>query len=59
MDLINEKNVLSCKFVRIPARSPALSICGPLVVCRRDPTALAIKFASVVFPRPGGPQSKA
>ena len=42
-------------FVSIPARSPGFSIIGPEVEIIFVSNSFAIIFASVVFPRPGGP----
>jgi hypothetical protein len=41
------------------ARSPGLSSAGPEVTRTATPISLAITPASVVLPRPGGPESKA
>jgi hypothetical protein len=45
-------------FVRMPARSPAFSICGPEVVWSCVPAARAMRLAKVVLPKPGGPDSR-
>ena len=42
----------------MPARSPAFSICGPLVVWIFVPAVVAMILASVVFPSPGGPERR-
>src|SRR5713101_5850018 len=41
-----------------PARSPALSMVGPLAFLRFAPIALAMILASVVLPSPGGPLNR-
>src|SRR5687767_6126645 len=46
------------RLVSKPASSPAFSITGPLVFFTFTPMAFAMMFASVVFPRPGGPLSR-
>src|SRR6266850_6756671 len=45
----------SSRLVNKPARSPAFSMVGPLVLLRLAPIALARMLARVVLPRPGGP----
>ena len=50
-----KRTSFSFKFVRIAAKSPALLIAGPDVILISTPSSFAIIFASVVFPRPGGP----
>ncbi len=40
----------------IAARSPALSIAGPLVILKLTPSSFAIISARQVFPSPGGPE---
>jgi hypothetical protein len=49
MDLIDEQDVA------LPIKSPVRSRAGPEVVTIFEPMALAMMYASVVFPRPGGP----
>ena len=44
------------RLVRMAARSPVRSMAGPLVVWIFEPISLATTVASVVFPRPGGPE---
>ena len=44
-----------CSPESMPARSPGFSITGPAVVRMAAPISLAITYASVVLPRPGGP----
>ncbi len=44
--------------VRIAAMSPFRSIAGPEVVRIPTPISLAMMWASVVFPRPGGPERR-
>ena len=46
---------LSFKLVNIAAKSPAFSMEGPDVILMSTPSSLAIIFARVVFPSPGGP----
>ena len=48
----------SSRLVSKPAKSPGLSSTGPDVIFRFTPSSLAIMFASVVFPNPGGPWSR-
>ena len=48
---------LSPKLVRMAAKSPCRSIAGPLVTRIFTFSSLAIIFANVVLPRPGGPKS--
>ena len=48
----------SSRLVSSPARSPAFSMVGPLVLLRLAPMALARMLARVVLPRPGGPLSR-
>ena len=43
------------KLVNKPAKSPAFSNTGPLVVFIFAPNSLAIMILNVVFPKPGGP----
>ena len=45
----------SSKLVSIPARSPGLSMIGPVVGRMLTPISSAIIYAKVVFPKPGGP----
>ena len=40
------------------ARSPVRSMAGPLVVRMLAPNSLATTVASVVLPRPGGPENR-
>ena len=40
------------------ARSPVRSMAGPLVVLMFAPSSLATTAASVVLPRPGGPENR-
>ena len=40
------------------ARSPVRSMAGPLVVRMLAPSSLATTVASVVLPRPGGPENR-
>src|SRR5438045_1711276 len=47
----------SPRFVRIAARSPGRSSTGPDVARTGAPSSLAITYARVVFPSPGGPYS--
>ena len=49
---------LGSKFERIAARSPILSKLGAETLCKWEFISLAIIFASVVLPNPGGPKSK-
>lgn len=46
------------RLVRMPARSPAFSIMGPLVVLTSTPMALPRMKARVVLPSPGGPERR-
>jgi hypothetical protein len=46
------------KLVNKPAKSPGLSNTGPLVTLKPTPNSLAIIFAKVVLPSPGGPCNK-
>ena len=48
----------SSRFVRIAARSPARSRAGPEVGRNPTPSSFATIPASVVFPSPGGPDSR-
>src|SRR3954468_745408 len=48
---------LGSRFVRSAARSPGRSSTGPEVWRRFTPISRAMIWASVVFPRPGGPNS--
>ena len=45
----------SSKVDKIAAKSPLFSIEGPLAVFMLLPNSLAIIYANVVFPSPGGP----
>ena len=45
----------SSRLVKRPARSPAFSIVGPLVLVEAGAHELGQMWASVVLPRPGGP----
>ena len=45
-------------FVRMPTRSAGLVRAGPVVTWTRAFTSLAITWASVVLPSPGGPSSR-
>ena len=47
----------SSKVDNIAAKSPVFSIEGPLAVLILLPNSLAIIYARVVFPTPGGPYS--
>ncbi len=49
---------ISDKFVSIAAKSPGLSITGPDVAFILTLSSFDIICASVVFPRPGGPQKR-
>ena len=46
----------ACRLVRMAARSPVRAMAGPEVVLICAPISLATTAASVVFPRPGGPE---
>ena len=46
------------RLVSMAARSPCLSSAGPLVCLMFTCNSLAIIVASVVLPRPGGPESR-
>ena len=46
-----------CSVVRIAARSPGRSITGPDEAFIETPSSLAMTCASVVLPRPGGPET--
>src|SRR6266508_674650 len=48
----------SFRFVRMPIRSAPRSREGPAVVTMAAPISLAMMVASVVFPNPGGPDSR-
>jgi len=47
----------ACRLVRMPARSPGRSSTGPDVDFTGTPSSFAMTYASVVLPRPGGPNS--
>ena len=49
---------LSPKLVKIAAKSPCLSIAGPLVTRMLTLSSLAMMLAKVVLPKPGGPKSR-
>ena len=40
------------------ARSPVRAMAGPLVVLMLEPSSFATTVASVVLPRPGGPENR-
>src|SRR3989338_6845225 len=50
-----KRTSLSPRFVKIPIRSPARSIAGPLVAVIFAPSSAATMCATVVLPSPGGP----
>ena len=52
---MNSTSPLS-RFVRMAAKSPAFSMTGPEVWRMFTPISLAMMFASVVLPKPGGPK---
>ena len=49
------KTSLSCRLVNKPAKSAGLSKTGPEVTLISTSNSFAKIFASVVFPKPGGP----
>ena len=58
VDLVEEQHLALWREERIAARSPACWIAGPLVMRIGAPISAAMIIASVVLPRPGGPESR-
>ena len=57
MDFIDKQHIAGSRLVSIAARSPARSSTGPEVDLSPTPISVAIIFANVVLPKPGGPNT--
>lgn len=55
MDLIDEKYIVVLQCRQDGSQLPGRPMAGPLVTLNCDPSSLAMIFAMVVLPSPGGP----